>query len=123
MTCTRCHCGGVGGESPGADGCVYHRRLAHRGDRHRRGTRSAGDIDRAITVLVFGIVLVLLGVTAWLVLAGAARLRQAKHAEPSHNIAVDRREQHIDARRVMLVNADGERLELPAGARLVEVMQ
>jgi len=80
-------------------------------------------IDRAITVLVFGIVLVLLGVTAWLVLAGAARLRQAQHARPSHNIAVDRRTQNIDARRVMLVNADGERLELPAGARLVEVMQ
>ena len=80
-------------------------------------------IDRAITVLVFGIVLVLLGVTAWLVLAGAARLRQAQHAKPSHNIAVDRRTQNIDARRVMLVNADGERLELPAGARLVEVVQ
>ena len=80
-------------------------------------------IDRAITVLVLGVVLVLLGVTAWLVLAGAARLRQAKHAEPSHNIAVDRRTQNIDARRVMLVNADGERLDLPPGARLVEVMQ
>ena len=74
-------------------------------------------------VLVFGIVLVLLGVTAWLVLAGAARLRQAQHARPSHNIAVDRRTQNIDARRVMLVNADGEQLPLPAGARLVEVMQ
>ena len=81
-------------------------------------------IDRAITVLVFGIVLVLAGVTAWLVLAGAARLRQAKHAEPSHNIAVDRRTQNVDARRVMmLVTADGKRLELPAGARLVEVVQ
>ena len=80
-------------------------------------------VNAAFVMLVFGIVLVLAGVTAWLVLAGAARLRQAQHAEPSHNIAVDRREQHIDARRVMLVNADGERLELPAGARLVEVMQ
>ena len=80
-------------------------------------------VNAAFVMLVFGIVLVLAGVTAWLVLAGAARLRQAQHAKPSHSIAVDRREQHIDARRVMLVNADGERLELPAGARLVEVMQ
>ena len=87
-------------------------------DRASETTVNAGFI-----LLVFGVVLVLLGVTAWLVLAGAARLRQAQHAKPSHNIAVDRREQHIDARRVMLVNADGERLELPAGARLVEVMQ
>ena len=80
-------------------------------------------VNAAFVMLVFGIVLVMLGVTAWLVLAGAARLRQAQHAKPSHNIAVDRRTQNIDARRVMLVNADGEQLPLPAGARLVEVMQ
>lgn len=79
-------------------------------------------IDRAITLIAAGVFLLCASAGVALVVRQIAEYRAAALPRPSHHVAIDRRTQNIDARRVMLVNAAGEQVELPAGAKLVEVM-
>ncbi len=79
-------------------------------------------IDRAVTMIASGLFLLLAGGAAAIVIYASSHWRAAQHAKPSHQ--VDARRQNIDARKqVMLVNSSGEPMDLPAGSRLVEVMQ
>lgn len=80
--------------------------------------------NTALVLLAGGVAAVLVGMGAYAVLCGAAKIRQAQWAKPSHNIAIDKREQHIDARRQSLVvDANGQPVQLPPGQKIVEVMQ
>lgn len=75
--------------------------------------------NATLLLLAFGVTALLIGGAVYVILQGVASIRQAQHAKPSHQI--DARRQQIDARRIMLVNGDGERVELPAGHSLMEV--
>lgn len=83
---------------------------------------SDATIDHAVMLIAFGFAVVLAGVAVRIVLEGKASIRQAQFPAPSHNI--DRRTQNIDARRqVVVVDANGQPVQLPAGQKIVEVMR
>lgn len=74
----------------------------------------------ALLLLAFGIAALLVGGAVYVILQGVASIRQARHPRPSHSY--DQREQHIDMRRqTVLVDANGNRMPLPEGAKLMEV--
>ena len=72
-------------------------------------------IDDAAGLLAAGLFAVLVGVALFVVLCGVAKVTETRHAKPSHQIAFDHRTQ------TMIVDAAGRPMELPNGARIVEV--
>ena len=81
-------------------------------------------VDDGVRAIMYAIAACIVMVGVAILLHAIATIRQAQWAKPSHNIAIDKREQHIDARRQSLVvDAAGHPVELPAGQKIVEVMQ
>lgn len=82
---------------------------------------SQTSIDRAVLLAGVGVFALCLSGAVAIIINAAANYRAAALPKPSHQI--DARTQHIDARRMMLVNANGQPVDLPAGHRIVEVMR
>ena len=78
-------------------------------------------VDDGVRAIMYAIAACIVMVGVSILLHAIATIRQAQFAKPSHQI--DARTQHIDARRMMLVNANGQPVDLPAGQRIVEVMR
>lgn len=79
-----------------------------------------GTVNAAVVLVATGLFLLLAGGAAAFVIYALAEVRAAQHPRPSHSY--DQREQHIDMRRqTVLVDAHGNRIPLPEGAKLMEV--
>ena len=72
-------------------------------------------IDDAVGQIADGFFVVLVAVAVFVFCLGVAKIIEAWQPKPSHQIAFDHRTQ------TMIVDAAGRPMELPNGARIVEV--